>query len=169
MSGNQGDPTAASAAMTRTVDEARLLADQRREDGWDALVVPAAETIPVPSDAGEEWGFVHTVPDTDADGVATVCKKGSFPRYDIYRRRIGETVLFITELLDLDRKTVLLVAGQYSTENAAALYREAIREGAIRTVLQRTDGERIARFEHEDVEKFFPDTMAGGSGHESGR
>ena len=167
MSREQEEPTEGRDAMTRTVEEARLLADQRREDGWDAFVVPAVDTAPVPSDAEEgEWGFVHVVPDNYADRVAAACTNGSFPRYDIYRRRIGETVSFVTELLDPESKTVLLVAGQYTTDDATGLYREATEEGTIRTVLRRLDGERLARFEHEDVEKFFPDGMAARSGRQ---
>jgi hypothetical protein len=167
VSREQDDPAEGRDAMTRTVEEARLLADQRREDGWDALVVPAVDTAPVPSDAEErEWGFVHIVPDNYAGRVAAACETGSFPRYDIYRRRIGETVSFVTELLDPEHKTVLLVAGQYTTENATGLYHEATSEGTIRTMLQRLDGDRLARFEHEDVEKFFPDGMAARSGRQ---
>jgi hypothetical protein len=101
VSREQDDPAEGRDAMTRTVEEARLLADQRREDGWDALVVPAVDTAPVPSDAEErEWGFVHIVPDNYAERVAAACETGSFPRYDIYRRRIGDVL--VTAISDLD-------------------------------------------------------------------
>ena len=154
-------------AMTRTVEEARHLADQRREDGWNAVVVPAADTAAVPSDADTgEWGFVHVVPDNYADEIAPVCERASFPRYDVYRRRVGETVCFVTELLDPDTETVLLVAGQYGTGEAGGLYREATREGVVHTRLQRLDGELLATIEHEAVEKFFPDEMASLSGRQ---
>lgn len=153
--------------MTRTVEEARQLADQRREDGWDAVVVPAADTAAVPSDADtDEWGFVHVVPDNYADQITVACERGSFPRYDVYRRRVGETVCFVTELLDTDTETVLLVAGRYNTGDAAGLYREATRDGVVHTRLRRLNGDHLLTVEHEAVEKFFPDEMASLSGRQ---
>ena len=154
-------------AMTKTVEEARLLADERRADGWDAVVVPAADTAAVPSDAETgEWGFVHVVPDNYADRITAASKAGSFPRYDVYRRRVGETVCFVTELLDPDTDTVLLVAGQYDTGEAVGLYREATHEGVVHTRLRRLDGEPLATVEHDAVEKFFPEEMASLSGRQ---
>lgn len=154
-------------AMTRTVEEARQLADQRRADGWEAVVVPAADTAAVPSDAeADGWGFVHIVPDNYAEQVSAAFRAGSFPRYDVYRRRIGETVCFVTELLDPDTETVVLVAGKYNTGEAGGLYREATREGVVQTRLQRLDGDVLATIEHEAVEKFFPDEMASLSGRQ---
>lgn len=156
--------------MTRTVEEARLLAEKRREDGWDALVVPAVDTAAVPSDADTgEWGFVHVVPDNYADQVTAACESGSFPRYDVYRRLIGGTVCFVTELLDPATETALFVAGKYETADAGGLYREATREGTVQTRLKRLNGEVLATFEHEDVEKFFPDEMATLSGRQNDR
>lgn len=167
----EDDDTTAGAAMTKTVEEARLLADQRREAGWDALVVPAVETTAISNDSDDDtdpdsWGFVHVVLDDLSEQVTAACTGGTFPQYDVYRRKIGETVCFVTELLDPETESVLLVAGRYTTDEAAALYREATREGLVRTHLRDPDGEALATFEHEDVAKFFPEGMASPNGQE---
>lgn len=152
-------------ALTETVEDARRIAEDRREDGWEALVVPAADTAPVPADADEGYsGFVHVVPDNLADRVRAAAGRGSFPRYDVYRRQVGDAVCFVTELLDPETETALLVAGSYRLANADALYRQANREGVVRTHLRRLDGELLGSFEHERIEKFFPDGMESLSG-----
>ena len=173
----EDDDTTARAAITKTVEEAQLLADQRREAGWNALVVPAVESTAISSDSDADsdadmdadsgrWGFVHVVPADLTEQVTAACTGGTFPQYDVYRRKIGETVCFVTELLDPETATVLLVAGRYTTSDAAALYREATREGLVRTHLQDLDGEALATFEHEDVTKFFPEGMASPDGQQ---
>lgn len=152
-------------ALTETVEDARRIAAERRESGWEALVVPAVDTAPVPADADEGYsGFVHVVPDNYAEQVTAACGRGNFPRYDVYRRQVGDAVCFVTELLDPETETALLVAGSYRLTDADALYRQASREGVVRTHLRRFDGELLGSFEHERVEKFFPDGMESLSG-----
>lgn len=161
MSREDGDHGTRKEGTAAAVDDARRVAEQRREEGWEAVVVPAVDTAPVPSDAERgHSGFVHVVPESVADAVATACERAEFPRYDVYRRQVGGEFFFVTELLDPDAETALLIAGTYRIADATALYRQASREGVVRTHLRRLNGERLGAVEHEAVEKLFPAEMA---------
>ncbi|GAB7093225.1 hypothetical protein JCM30237_03770 [Halolamina litorea] len=142
------------------VDDARSIADQRREAGWEATVVPAVDTSPVPADAEQGYsGFVHVVPESLADEVAAACERAAFPRYDAYRRSVGGDLFFVVELLDPETETALLVAGTYRAADAVPLYRQASREGVVETHLTRLNGESLGSIEHDAIEKLFPDGM----------
>ncbi|NHX36083.1 MULTISPECIES: DUF7529 family protein [Halolamina] len=149
------------------VEDAHRIADERREDGWEAVVVPAVDTAPVPDDADRGYsGFVHVVPESVADEVAAACERAAFPQYDAYRRQVGGDLFFVVELLDPATETVVLIAGTYRATDAVALYRQASREGTVRTHLKRLNGERLGSVEHESIEKLFPEgieTLAGRS------
>ncbi|WP_049981125.1 DUF7529 family protein [Halolamina rubra] len=149
------------------VEDARRIADERREAGWEAVVVPAVDTAPVPADAERGYsGFVHVVPESVADDVAAACDRAAFPQYDAYRREMGGNFFFVVELLDPETETALLIAGTYRSTDAVALYRQASREGVVRTHLKRLNGERLGSVEHESIEKLFPEgieTLAGRS------
>ncbi|KPN31605.1 hypothetical protein SY89_02354 [Halolamina pelagica] len=149
------------------VEDARRLADERRENGWEAVVVPAVDTAPVPEDADRGYsGFVHVVPESVADAVSAACDRAAFPQYDAYRRQVGGEFFFVVELLDPATETALLIAGTYRSTDAVPLYRQASREGVVRTHLKRLNGERLGSVEHESIEKLFPEgieTLAGRS------
>lgn len=154
------DHEARKEGTAAAVDDARRIAEQRREAGWDAIVVPAVDTAPVPEDAEQGYsGFVHVVPDNVADDVAAACARAEFPQYDAYRRQVGEQFFFVVELLDPDTETALLIAGTYRITDAAALYRQASREGVVRTHLRRLNGEPLGSVKHEKIAKLFPEGM----------
>lgn len=160
MSRDDADHETRKEGTAAAVEDARRIAEQRREEGWEAIVVPAVDTSPVPEAAEKEYsGFIHVVPESLADDVAAACQRSEFPRYDVYRRQVGEEFFFVVELLDADTETVLLIAGTYRVADAAALYRQATREGVVRTHLTRLNGEHLGTVEHEAIAKLFPEGM----------
>lgn len=167
MSRDDADHETRKEGTAAAVEDARRIAEQRREEGWAAIVVPAVDTAPVPEAADREYsGFVHVVPESLADEVAAACERSEFPRYDVYRRQVGGDFFFVVELLDADTETALLIAGTYPVADAVPLYRQASREGVVRTHLKRLNGEHLGSVEHEEIAKLFPegmDTLAGRS------
>lgn len=161
------DHDARKEGTAAAVDDVRRLAQQRREDGWEAVVVPAVDTAPVPDDAEQERsGFVHVVPESVADDVAAAFERATFPRYDAYRRQMGNDFFVVVELLDPETETALLIAGTYRVADAVGLYRQASREGVVSTHLTRLNGEGLGSVEHESVEKLFPEGMAARAGRQ---
>jgi len=160
MSRDEGNHDARKEGTAAAVEDARRIAQQHRDEGWTAVVVPAVDTSPVPEAAEKAYsGFVHVVPASLADEVAAACEQSEFPRYDVYRRRVGGEFFFVVELLDADTETALLIAGTYRVADAAALYRQADREGVVRTHLTRLNGEHLGAVEHGAIMKLFPDGM----------
>lgn len=158
---NEGDHDVRKDGLEATLADAREIGATRKQEGWYPIIVPAGDTTPVPDidDINDPWGFVHTVPSNFADEVTGAVEEGTFPKYDVYRNRVDNDVYFATELLDPETQICLLVVGMYSISDADTLYQQAVRKGNIRTHLQTLDGTVIASFEHEAVEKFFPDVM----------
>ena len=156
----EGDHEARKEGSAAAVEDARSIAEKRREDGWEAVVVPAVDTAPVPADADRGYsGFVHVVPESVADDVSAACDRAEFPTYDAYRRAVDGEFFFVVELLDPETRTALLIAGTYRATDAVALYRQASREGVVRTHLKRLNGDRLGSVEHGSVEKLFPEGM----------
>ena len=148
------------AAWQRTVEDMEALATDREAAGWDVVAVAAAHTEPVSEDGGEtdRYGLVHVVPDNEADAIAEACERGDFPRYDVYRGATETRTFLVTELVDPDAETALLLAGNFRRYGSRGLIRTSHRTGRTYTHVQLLDGTHLGTFEHDDPGKFFPDT-----------
>jgi hypothetical protein len=146
-------------AWKRTLGEMEALADERRDDGWQVVTIAAGHTAPEPEDAGDtdRFGFVHVIPDNEAEPFQQAFERGEFPEYQVYRRRVEGRVFLVTELRDPDSETAILIAGNFELQHAPGLVRAAEREGELYTHVQTLDKTYLGSFRHDDWEKFFPD------------
>lgn len=173
MTGTGDDPggvrprsKAVKEAWARTNEDMEAIAEQRREQGWEVVAVPAVHTSPVGREQGddERFGLVHVVPDNHAGAFSEAVEGGTFPRYEAYRNEVGEYVYLVTELLDPDSRTAVLVAGQYDLRRARGMIRSANDEGVVYTHARTLDGTVLGSFRHEEVEPLVPDVeRAGGT------
>lgn len=145
-------------AWQRTLADMEALANEREDEGWDAVAVAAGHTAPKSRDGGGtgEYGLVHVVPGNRADAIRAACERGTFPRYEVYRGATESRVFLVTELLDPDTETALLLAGNYRRHVARGLVRTVEETGTMYTHVQKLDGTRLGSFEHDDPAKFFP-------------
>ncbi|MFB6243063.1 MAG: hypothetical protein ABEH80_03105 [Halobaculum sp.] len=88
-------------AWQRTLNDAETLAEQREEDGWETLVIPAGDTAPEPPEAGDSdrYGLVHVIPSNFADDFEALSDE-QFSAYDVYRAESDGRVFVVTELLE---------------------------------------------------------------------
>lgn len=155
--GAETDPR--TEAWKRTVAEARALADERAEEGWDARTVVAGHTAPTSHDSGRDdrFGLVFVVPGNHADAVADAFERGGFSEYEVYRNAVDRTVYIVVEYRDPDARRSLFLVGAYDVEGASAAATAAEREGEMHTHLRTLDGTVLGTVSHEAYEKFFPD------------
>lgn len=138
----------------RTNEEMELLADDRREQGWDVVTAPAIHTDTVSPDVGDDpdrFGFVHVVADNHADEVRNALETASFSRYEAYRSTADGHAFLVVELLDEDRDTALLLASHYDRNEAKGMVTAARERDVLFTHLQTVDGTRLGSIRHEEV------------------
>lgn len=145
-------------AWSETLDEMNAMADEYEAEGWEAIAVPAGDTAPRPPDIDdrEYYGIVHVVPDNFADEIEEVLPDGEFDEYDVFRQEIDGRVFFVTEFRDRATETVIFVAGQYMMMDAVNLIGQVHEDGYVETYLKRLNEDVVAKFHHEEPEKFFP-------------
>jgi len=148
-------------AWRLTNEDMEAIAAERREEGWDVTTVTAVHTNPVSRGEGtdpERFGFVYIVPDNHADEFRAAYERagGAFPDYVVYRREVNQSGFLVTELMDPDTETIILVAGQYDRRRAGGLVKSAIEEGEMYTYAETIDGTELGWFYHDDFDPFFP-------------
>ena len=145
-------------AWQRTLDDMETMGADLEDEGWDVVEVAAGHTAPTNPDAGasDRFGFVHVVPGNEAEAVDEAVETGAFPKYQVFRKEVEGRVFMVTQLLDPDSSTALLVASNFEMRHAAGLVKNSLREGVTYTHLQKLDKTHLGSFRHDDVEKFFP-------------
>jgi 1,2-phenylacetyl-CoA epoxidase PaaB subunit len=146
-------------AWQRTIDDMQAMAEDLREEGWNVVTIGAGHTAPTNPDAGasDRWGFVHVIPDNEAESFDEAVETGKFPEYRVFRNEMQGRVFVLTELLDPESETAILIAGNFEVRHAPGLVKTALKEDQIYTHVQTLDGTHLGSFRHDDVEKFFPD------------
>lgn len=149
---------AVNEAWEQTIEETELIAEDRRERGWEAITIPAAHTSPAgePRDAEEQPGLVHIVPDNHADAFADAFESGTFPEFEVYRNEVEGNVFLVTELVDPETETVVLIRGRYDFSLAEGMISAAMETGAIYTHVKTIDGTLLGSIRHELVTPFVP-------------
>lgn len=146
-------------AWSQTLEDMEAMATDLEDEGWDVVTVTAVDTAPEPPEDGpsDRWGIVHVVPDNQAEAFAAAVDEGEFPRYDVYRAVAEGRVFHVTELLDPETETAILIAGNFRRSRAEGVVRTAREEGELYTHAQTLSGDRIGAFRHDGYEKFFPE------------
>jgi hypothetical protein len=141
-----------------TLQEQQLVADERREAGWEVLTVQAGDTAPEPPDAGDtdRFGLVYVIPGDEADEFAALLEGTEINEFEAYRRTVGTTCFLLTELRDTANERCVLVAGAYELGDAEALADHAAEVGHLFSRFQRLDGSVVAAVRHESYEKLLP-------------
>ncbi|MFP9192615.1 DUF7529 family protein [Natronosalvus vescus] len=148
---------AVKEAWKRTNQDMEAIADERREDGWEVITMPAVHTSAVGRDDNEDYyGLVHIIPDNHADAFSDTFESGSFPRWEAYRNDVDGFVFLVTELMDPETKTAILVAGQYNMQLAKGMVTTAIRTGALYSHFKTINGTELGSVRYEEIDPFIP-------------
>ena len=145
-------------AWQQTLDDMEAMAEELEAEGWDVVAIPASHTAPESPDAGEtdRFGFAYVIPDNYVDEFDEAFEEGSFPKYRVFRNDMGARVFQLTQFLDPESETAILVAGTYELMYAPPLVTTAMEEEEMYSHVQTLDGTVHGSFRHDDYEKFFP-------------
>lgn len=149
---------AVKEAWSRTNEEMEAIAEQRREDGWNVVSLPAAHTSPVSKSQGKDdrFGLVHVIPNNHVESFSEAFEQGEFPKYEAYRNEIDGFVYLVTELIDPESETIILVASQYDLQLTRGMVTTARNEGALYSHFKTIDGTVLGSVRHEKVEPLVP-------------
>lgn len=161
--GNYAERIAANAdaekdAWGMTLEDMNAMADELESDGWNVVEVAATHTAPENKDAGDtdRFGFVYVIPDNYADDLREAVEAGTFPQYRVFRKEVSSRVFMLTQFLDPDTETAILLAGTYEMMHAPGLVKNAMNEDEMFSYVQTLDGTVHGTFRHDDYTKFFP-------------
>jgi len=145
-------------AWARTLADMKTRAEAYEEEDWETIAVPAGHTAAAHPEAGssDRFGFVHTLPGNYAATIREAIGEKDFPEYDVFRASTDGRVFLVTELLDPDSRTAILLAGSYELRTAEPLVAAAEESGVCHTHLRTLDGTHLGSFEHDEYEKFVP-------------
>ncbi len=145
-------------AWGMTLDDMNAMAEELESDGWTVVKIAATHTAPENKDAGEtdRFGFVYVVPDNYTDDFREAVETGEFPKYRVFREEVSSRVFMLTQYLDPDTETAILIAGNYEMMHAPGLVKNAMDEDELFSYVQSLDGTVHGMFHHDDYTKFFP-------------
>lgn len=148
-------------AWEHTVSDMAALADARaEEEGWDVVTLEPEYTLPLgeDNDRYDVFGLLHHVEDEDAlDSFEDVFSRSTFPRYEVYRTEVEESVFFVTELFDAAAETAVLIAGRYEFDAVEPLVRAADDADELFTHIELPEQELAGAVQHDGYEKFVPE------------
>lgn len=150
-------------AWQRTIDDARDLAAEREDAGWETVVFPALDTATEPPEDGVagRYGLVHVVPGNYADSAARLAEN-AVDAYDVYRAENEGRVFLVTELLDTDAELAVFVVATYELRYADGVIDAATDDDRMYSHFETLDSTHLASVEHAEPEKFFPEPALSG-------
>lgn len=143
--------SAETEAWKQELEEMELIAQERRDDGWEVLTMSAGHTNTVSRDGDDDkkFGICHIVPDSDAEAFAEFYDEESFTEYLAYGRPIESHLYLVTELIDPVSERAVLIAGRYNRMYADGMISDANEEGVLYTHVEKINGTVVGSFEHE--------------------
>jgi len=147
-------------AWRLTNEDMEAVATERRREGYDVTTATAVHTNPVARSHGDDdrFGLVYILPDNHADDFRAAYERadGEFPDFVAYRREVNISSFLVTELLDQETETAIVVAGHFDARRVGGLAKSAIEADAMYTHAETLDGTHLGSVRHEEYEPFLP-------------
>ncbi|WP_123624366.1 hypothetical protein [Halorubrum sp. CSM-61] len=142
------------AAWEQTLEETDMLAEDRREDGWEATVVMVPHTDTVSRDMKEHdrFGLMHVVPNNYADAFVEAYDEEAYTEYLVYGDAIDGVMYVAIELIDPEEERSIFVPCKYDMTTSEGMTQSALDEGALYSHFKTISGEILGRFRYEEFE-----------------
>jgi hypothetical protein len=139
-------------AWEQTIEETKILAEERREDGWETTIVMSPHTDTVSRDMNDDdrFGLMHVLPDNYADDFREAFDEEAYTEYLVYGSAIEGVMYVAIELIDPENERSILVPCKYDMTMAEGLTKSALEEGALYSYFKLISGEVLGRFRYEE-------------------
>ena len=113
------------------LEDARSLAENYREAGWEAIAVSPTDVQAVDRDG--HAGLEALVTDEEYDPVATAVdrEEAAFDRAEVYRRQVGERTHVLSAEVDDATEVAVVVPLSYDLEDARGVLETALETGEL--------------------------------------
>lgn len=151
-------PDSIREAWDQTISDARAMATDREDAGYETLVLVSQDTSPVAPDAGDgdEWGLTHLLDGDTAETFADARERVDFDETAVYQAGAADSVFMVTECIDHDAEFVLFIAGAFRRREAIDLVRAALDREEMHSHVRLLDGTIVGSIEHDAASPFFP-------------
>jgi len=145
-------------AWIRTLEDMAAMAEELEAEGWDVITIASGDTATENPDVGQtdRFGLVYVIPGNKAAEFEPAFEAGTWPQYKVFRQEVSNRVFIVTQFLDPETETAILLAGTFEMRHAPGLIVTALEEDEMYTYVQKLDGTVVGTFRHEDYELFFP-------------
>ncbi|WP_254762988.1 DUF7529 family protein [Natrinema marinum] len=144
------------------LEDARAIAEEYREDGWDAVVVEPAAVSPVDSD--DRFGLDVSVSAQEYDAVAGLIEEGAvtITAADVYYRPLADDgsdrrVALAVER-DEDSETAIFVPLSYDISDARSVFETALVEEELLIHVLADPESGWVSFSHDDPSLFLEES-----------
>jgi hypothetical protein len=148
------------SAWQATLHDLDVIVEEHEENGWDAVRIAAQDCACEGRDTNDvegRFGLSFVIADNHADPFLEAFEAGEFPKYEVYRGEANGRVFMIIEYLDPGTETAIVVAGNFWRRDANLMIEDALDEEKMYSHYHRLDGSHLGSFEHDGIEKFFPE------------
>ena len=150
----EGQGQVHNEAWAQTLEEMRLMADERREAGWEATTIMAAHTDAVSRDMGDHdrFGLMHIIPNNYVDDFVEAYDADAFTEYLFYTRELQSFMYGVIELIDPEDERSIFICFRYDLTFAGGMVKSAQEEGVLYSYIKQIDGTILAKIPYEDFE-----------------
>lgn len=148
------------SAWQAVLHDLDVIVEEHEENGWDAVRIASQDVAAEARDTNDNegrYGLSFVIADNHAERFQEVFEAGQFPQYEVYRGETNGRVFLIVEYLDPGSQTAIVVAGNLWRRDANMMLEDAMEEEKMYTHYHLLDGTHLGSFEHESVDKFFPE------------
>jgi len=139
-------------AWSRTLDEMHLIAEDRREDGWEVTTIMTPHTDGVSKDMGnhDRFGLMHIIPNNYIDDFLDAYDEDTYTEYLFYVNEVESFLYGVIELVDPANERSILIAFRYDLILSGGMVQSAIEAGCLYSHIKRIDGEILASIPYEE-------------------
>lgn len=148
------------SAWSATLHDLDAIVEEYEEQGWSTVRIAAQDVACEARDTNKRegrYGLSFVIPDNYAEPFQDAFEAGAFPEYEVYRGEANGRIFLIVEYRDPDSETAIVVAGNFWRRDANMMLEDAAEEGKMYTHYHLLDRTHLGSFEHEGIEKFFPE------------
>lgn len=142
------------AAWESLTADAEAIADEYREDGWDAHVLSPGDVTPL-ADGERPFGLSVLVDSTAFELVESLSSTESFDDCEVYSHVTGPLVSLLVVERSEAAQTALLIPAYYNKAEAAE-FLDTVRDRGEVPIHVRALGTELITFTHDEINVFLP-------------
>lgn len=141
-------------AWEQTLEDMELLADGRREDGWEVhtVISPHTDTVTKDMKDHDRFGLQHIIPNNYTDAFVDIYDEDEFTEFLAYGQRVELYMFLVTEFIDPDEERSIFLASSFDMAMDRGLTDNAREEGVLNSYFRTIDGDILGTFTHEEWE-----------------